>query len=92
MPNLGPTELVVIVVLVLIVFGAGKLPSVFGQLGKGVRTFREESEKPAPSSGASTAAGTSTAAANGAKYCSQCGTKNNDGAQFCASCGTPLAA
>ena len=32
-----------ILVVVLIVFGAGRLPDVFGQLGKGIRSFREES-------------------------------------------------
>jgi sec-independent protein translocase protein TatA len=41
--NLGGPELVFVLVIVLIVFGAGKLPEVLGQLGKGVRTFREES-------------------------------------------------
>lgn len=43
MPNLGGMELIVILVVVLIVFGAGRLPDVFGQLGKGIRSFREES-------------------------------------------------
>lgn len=41
--NIGGPELIFILVIVLIVFGAGKLPEVLGQLGKGVRTFREES-------------------------------------------------
>jgi len=40
--NLGGGELVFVLVIVLIVFGAGKLPDVLGQLGKGVKTFREE--------------------------------------------------
>lgn len=40
--NLGGPELVFILVVVLIVFGAGRLPDVLGQLGRGVRTFREE--------------------------------------------------
>jgi len=51
--NLGGPELVFVLVIVLIVFGAGKLPDVLGQLGKGVKTFREEansSEKPATAS------------------------------------------
>ena len=51
--NLGGPELVFVLVIVLIVFGAGKLPDVLGQLGKGVKTFREEansSEKPAATS------------------------------------------
>ncbi len=49
--NLGGPELIFLLVIVLIVFGAGKLPEVFGQLGKGVRTFRDEAsnDKPAAS-------------------------------------------
>lgn len=46
--NLGGGELVFILVIVLIVFGAGRLPEVLGQLGRGVKTFREEAgDKPA---------------------------------------------
>jgi len=91
MPNIGPTELVLILVVVLIVFGAGRLPSVFGQLGKGVKTFREESEKKEAEPLASTAAGTMSSTA-ATKYCSKCGKPNDGGAKFCASCGSPLAA
>ena len=40
--NIGGGELIFILVIVLIVFGAGKLPEVLGQLGKGVKTFRDE--------------------------------------------------
>jgi len=39
--GLGLQELVVILVIVLIIFGAGKLPSVFGALGKGLRNFKQ---------------------------------------------------
>ena len=52
MPSIGGPELIFVLVIVLIVFGAGKLPDVLGQLGKGVKTFREEAnspEKPAAS-------------------------------------------
>lgn len=44
MLGLGPTELMLILVLVLVVFGAGKLPQVFGSLGKGIKEFRAASE------------------------------------------------
>ncbi len=57
--NLGGPELVFVLVIVLIVFGAGKLPDVLGQLGKGVRTFREEAntaDKPAAPAAATTTA------------------------------------
>ncbi|MBE0500277.1 MAG: twin-arginine translocase TatA/TatE family subunit [Desulfuromonadales bacterium] len=38
--GLGTTEMVIILVLVLIIFGAGKLPQVGGALGKGLREFK----------------------------------------------------
>lgn len=38
---IGFTELALIVVVVLIVFGAGKLPNVMGDLGKGMRSFKQ---------------------------------------------------
>jgi sec-independent protein translocase protein TatA len=43
MLGLGPPELVLILVIVLVIFGAGRLPQVFGSLGKGIREFREAS-------------------------------------------------
>jgi sec-independent protein translocase protein TatA len=39
-PTLGPTELILILVIVIIFFGVGRLPEVFGGLGKGIREFR----------------------------------------------------
>lgn len=52
--NLGGGELVFVLVIVLIVFGAGKLPDVLGQLGRGVRTFRDESSDKATTGTTST--------------------------------------
>jgi len=39
--GLGTQELIIILVLVLIIFGAGKLPQVGGALGKGLRNFKQ---------------------------------------------------
>lgn len=39
--SLGFWELAVILVIVLVLFGAGRLPEVFSALGQGVRKFRE---------------------------------------------------
>jgi sec-independent protein translocase protein TatA len=44
MLGLGAPELILILVIVLILFGAGRLPQVFSSLGKSVREFREASE------------------------------------------------
>ncbi|MBM3189796.1 MAG: twin-arginine translocase TatA/TatE family subunit [Chloroflexi bacterium] len=40
LPHLGPTELIIILVIVIIIFGAGKLPEIGGALGKGIREFK----------------------------------------------------
>lgn len=39
--SLGIWQILLIVVLVLLVFGAGKLPSVMGDLAKGVKSFKK---------------------------------------------------
>jgi sec-independent protein translocase protein TatA len=39
--NLGPLELVIILVIVLVVFGPKRLPGLGKQLGTGMREFRE---------------------------------------------------
>ena len=53
--RLGPWEIGLILVIILLVFGVGKLPQVGGAIGKGFRAFRkgqsgeeveEEEEKP----------------------------------------------
>ncbi len=53
--RLGPWEIALILIIVLIVFGVGRLPQVGGAIGKGIRAFRkaqagedeeEEAEKP----------------------------------------------
>ena len=39
--GLGTSELMIILLLVLVVFGAGKLSSIGGALGKGIKNFKE---------------------------------------------------
>lgn len=43
MMGLGWQELAIILVIVIIIFGAGKLPEIGSGLGKGIRGFKEES-------------------------------------------------
>ena len=42
-PGIGIPELIIILVIVLILFGAGKLADIGGALGKGIREFRKAS-------------------------------------------------
>lgn len=37
----GPTELILVLIIVMIIFGVGKLPQVGGALGKAIREFRQ---------------------------------------------------
>jgi sec-independent protein translocase protein TatA len=52
--RLGPWEIGLILAIILIVFGVGKLPQVGGAIGKGLREFRKgqrgefEEEEPKP--------------------------------------------
>jgi sec-independent protein translocase protein TatA len=49
--GLGPTELIVIVLVIVLLFGATKLPQLAKALGQSKRAFREgieEGEKEAP--------------------------------------------
>lgn len=39
--GLGTTELIIILVLVLIIFGAGRLPDIGNALGRGIRNFKK---------------------------------------------------
>lgn len=47
MPSIGPTELIIILVIVLIIFGVGRLPEIGGAIGRSIREFRDASKEPA---------------------------------------------
>ncbi|MBU6422824.1 MAG: twin-arginine translocase TatA/TatE family subunit [Chloroflexota bacterium] len=82
MGALQPIHLVLILIIVLIIFGAGRLTEVGGALGKGVRDFRANvggQDAPPPAS-------------TGARHCTSCGAELPPGARFCGRCGTGVAA
>jgi sec-independent protein translocase protein TatA len=41
MPNIGPLELAIVLVIVLIIFGPKRLPGLGRQLGSGMREFKD---------------------------------------------------
>ncbi|MBT4841971.1 MAG: twin-arginine translocase TatA/TatE family subunit [Anaerolineae bacterium] len=41
MLGLGPTELIIILVIVLLIFGVGRVSKIGGELGSGIRAFRD---------------------------------------------------
>ena len=40
MPNVGPLELAIVLIIALVVFGPKRLPELGRSLGKGIREFR----------------------------------------------------
>ena len=45
MPSLGWQELMIVLVIVVIIFGAGKLPEIGGAMGKSIKEFKKASEE-----------------------------------------------
>ncbi len=39
--RLGPTELIIILVIVVILFGVGRIGKIAGELGGGIRAFKD---------------------------------------------------
>ena len=77
MGALQPMHLLVILVIVLIVFGAGRLPETFASLGKGVREFRANAESQPGRAGSK---------------CAKCGAELASDAKFCPKCGAAVTA
>ncbi|MDZ4163766.1 MAG: twin-arginine translocase TatA/TatE family subunit [Smithellaceae bacterium] len=44
--GIGMPELLVILVIILIIFGAGKLPEIGGAIGKGIKSFKKATREP----------------------------------------------
>jgi sec-independent protein translocase protein TatA len=41
MPSLGPTELIIILVIIIVLFGVGRISKIAGEMGSGIRAFKE---------------------------------------------------
>lgn len=75
MAGIGVPELAIVLVIIVIIFGVGKLPEIGGALGKGIREFKTEStteekereEKERLEAGSSKTASTLTSSANSVK-------------------------
>ena len=41
MPQLGATELIIILVIVILVFGVGRIGKIAGEMGSGIKAFKD---------------------------------------------------
>ena len=41
MAGLGPTELIIILLIVIVLFGVGRIGKIAGEMGSGIRAFRQ---------------------------------------------------
>lgn len=89
MPEVGPVELFLVLVVVVLLFGGTRLAELGGSLGKGVREFRRGIRD---DDDAAAEAEDSAAEPAGAPICAKCGTANVIGARFCSNCGASLSA
>ena len=87
--GLGMPELLVILVIALLVFGAGRLPEIGSSLGKAIKGFKQASEKPEPEPPESKEANGEVKGSAG-RTCPACGQAAQADAQFCPGCGKKL--
>lgn len=91
---LQPTHLIIILVIVLVIFGPGKLPEIGGAVGKSLREFKKSTQEPVepekPQAAASGGSATATATLAPVKVCPKCQTENPAVNKFCSSCGGQL--
>jgi sec-independent protein translocase protein TatA len=79
--GLGMPELLVILVIALLVFGAGRLPEIGSSLGRAIKGFKEASDKQEPKG---------EVKGEQEKVCPACGREVEPDAAFCPGCGKKL--
>ncbi len=93
---IGPFEGLIILAVVILIFGVGKLSDVGGALGKSIREFRKAAREPdepeQPQSASNSEAAATGAAQATAPICTKCGAQIPSQSKFCAECGTPIQA
>ncbi len=107
MPDLGPAELLLVLVVLMLVFGGSRVAEIGGSLGKGIKEFKKATRDDDPgdpfvetasaaaavaSEPASETAASESSNAPAGIVCARCQADNEPDAHFCAACGAPIEA
>jgi len=93
--GLGPLELVIILLVLVMIFGASRLADLGGSLGKGIKEFKknvQDDDKDEPIAQSTSQPAASSGEAISAVRCPSCGTLNAVGSKHCSNCGASIAA
>ena len=88
MGALQPMHLIVVLVIVLLIFGPGKLPDLARGIGDGIRELKKATREEGPKAESLAPAATAPAVLT----CPSCASANAVGQTFCGKCGSRLAA
>jgi sec-independent protein translocase protein TatA len=91
MPMFGPWELVILLIIVVVIFGAGRLSQIGGALGKSIREFRSATQEELPPAKTPAVTPAPAAVVAATKSCPACGHANPADQRFCSECGAKLA-
>ncbi len=86
--SLGFPELLIVLVIVIIIFGANRLPQLGQGVGSAIRNFKKGMGDPGDTGDAGDTAERPTSARTAS--CANCGTVNPAGSRFCSKCGGKL--
>lgn len=95
MESIGPLEIALIVVAIVLIFGVGKLGQIGGALGKSIHDFRKEKDRKddlpeATAAESKVAEPVARLEAGSGKMCPNCSNRMSEKAKFCMACGTKL--
>ena len=101
--GLGPFELLLILAIVVLIFGVGKMSDIGGAMGKSIREFRRAAKEPdelpsettvesATVESATVESSTVDAPQATSIACTKCSAQVAPGTKFCAECGTSIQA
>ncbi len=93
--DVGPLEIALIVVAIVLIFGVGKLGQIGGAMGKSIHDFRVERDRKDDLPQATTAESKvakpiAQLEAGSGKVCPNCSNRMSENARFCMACGTRL--